>query len=246
MEKNGISSFSLHVVAMVCMVCDHAWALLFPQAEWLTCIGRIAFPIFAFLIAEGYRRTTDVKRYMQRLLVFALVSEIPFNLMYGSSIFYPFHQNALWTFLIALCAMIIMDRIRKTHGKPVSIVLCALITLLFFVLGYVSMADYFGAGVLTVLVFYFFSGSTWSDRIGLFVCLCWINLELLGGYYYPLYIGGYQLNLIQQGFALLALIPVWLYKGKQGYHKRWFRWFCYAFYPFHMLALYGLWQILIR
>lgn len=246
MKQKGISSFSLHVIAMICMVCDHAWALLLPQAEWLTCIGRIAFPIFAFAIAEGYRRTSDVKRYMQRLLISAILSEMPFNLMYGCSLFYPFHQNVLWTFLIALCAMAIMDQVRKKYRHVVSIVLCALITALSFISGYVTMADYFGPGVLTVLVFYFFSDHTWSGRIGQLVCLSWINLELLGGYYYPIHIGGFELDLIQQGFALLALIPIWFYNGEKGYHKPWFRWFCYAFYPVHMLVLYGLWQILIR
>lgn len=77
-EKTGIDSFMLHILAMTLMLCDHLWATLLPGQEWLTCVGRLAFPIFAFMIAEGYAHTSNVKKYMGRLFVFALVSEIPF------------------------------------------------------------------------------------------------------------------------------------------------------------------------
>ena len=64
--------------------------------DWLTCIGRIAFPIFAFMIVEGYFHTRDLKKYVKRIFIFALISEIPFNLALGSRLFYPIHQNVLW------------------------------------------------------------------------------------------------------------------------------------------------------
>ena len=86
-SKWNISSTGLHILAMGFMLCDHLWAMLFPAAEWLTCIGRMAYPIFAFLIAEGYMHTRDLRRYMLRMLFWAVLSEIPFNLMYGGSVF---------------------------------------------------------------------------------------------------------------------------------------------------------------
>ena len=85
-KKRGINSFTLHILAMLFMLCDHLWATLFPAQEWLTCIGRLAFPIFAFMIAEGCYYTSNMKKYMQRLFLFAVISEIPFNLIMDSSV----------------------------------------------------------------------------------------------------------------------------------------------------------------
>ena len=101
-KRFEITSCFLHIFAMVCMLCDHLWGTIVPGNEWLTCVGRLAFPIFAFLTVEGYFHTKNLKKYVLRLLVFAILSEIPFDLMVGSRVFYPIHQNVLWTFLISI------------------------------------------------------------------------------------------------------------------------------------------------
>ena len=78
------TSASLHIIAMILMLCDHLWGTIVPGNDWLTCIGRISFPMFAFMIVEGYFHTSNLKNYVKRLLIFALISEIPFNLAMGS------------------------------------------------------------------------------------------------------------------------------------------------------------------
>lgn len=65
--KIEISSMTLHILAMVLMLCDHLWATVIPGNDWLTDIGRIAFPIFAFMIVEGYFHTRSLKKYVGRL-----------------------------------------------------------------------------------------------------------------------------------------------------------------------------------
>lgn len=238
----GISSFTLHILAMTLMLCDHLWATLFPAQEWLTCIGRIAFPIFAFMIVEGYFHTSNVRKYIWRMFAFAIISEVPFNLIYGSSVIFPFHQNVLWTFLIALLSITIIEK-TKTLKKWWLTGLISIVTIsIDYLFGTIAMVDYLGAGVLTVLVFYFFHDKKWWCFVGQFVCMAIINISILGGYYYSIPIAGYELRVVQQGFALLALIPIWLYGGRQGYHSKPFQYLCYAFYPMHLLILYFVWQ----
>lgn len=231
------TSAFLHILAMGLMLCDHLWATVVPGNDWLTCVGRLAFPIFAFMIVEGYFHTHSVKKYMVRLLVFAVLSEIPFNLMAGGWIFYPVHQNVLWTFLIAL-VMIQWNEKAKATGKLWLRFLTAAGTMLFGgVAGLLAMVDYYHAGVLMVLVFYFFRERIWWCRAAQLVLLWWINAEVLGGIGYEFQLFGRSFFLARQSLAVLALIPIWLYRGKQGYHSKWFRWLCYGFYPAHLLVL---------
>jgi len=231
------TSMSLHIMAMVFMLCDHLWATIVPGNDWLTCVGRLAFPIFAFMIVEGYFHTHNLKKYVMRLLTWAVISEIPFNLVMGSRIFYPLHQNVLWTFLIGILCMYLNER-AKVKGSMIRRVLtgCATV-ILAFVLGLVGFVDYNYAGVFMVLTFYFFRGRKWWHFLGQFLLLWYINVEMLSGYAYEVQLFGETHFIVRQGFALLALIPIWLYRGKQGPHNKALQYFYYAFYPAHLLVL---------
>ena len=79
-NKLETTSMSLHIMAMIFMLFDHLWGTIVPGNDWMTCIGRISFPIFAFMIVEGYFNTKNLKKYIKRLFIFAIISEIPFNL----------------------------------------------------------------------------------------------------------------------------------------------------------------------
>ncbi len=235
--KIETSSMSLHIMAMVFMLCDHLWGTIVPGNDWLTCIGRISFPIFAFMIVEGYFHTGNLKKYVGRLLLFAVLSEIPFNLTMGSRWFYPIHQNVLWSFLISLGLIHWNEKVKATRKIWKQVFVGCVTVLLGYIIGLVTMADFYHAGILTVLVFYFFRQKKWWSYICQLLGLWYINMEMLGGFSYELHLGGETYFIVRQGFALLALIPIWLYRGKQGYHNKLLQYAYYAFYPLHLLIL---------
>lgn len=242
MNKINVKSAHLHILAMALTLCDHSWAMLFTQQRWLTCLGRIAFPIFAFMLVEGFFHTRNLKKYMLRMLGFALISEIPFDLVYGGVPFYWYHQNVMWTLLLGLILMQLIETVRQKNRLWLTVLVSIAATAGAYLIGIAGKLDYFGVGIVTVLVFYFFRGQKWWCYLGQLACLYWLNVELLGGYYYPITVFGHEFELIEQGLALLALIPIWLYRGERGYHGKWFQYFCYAFYPGHLLLLYLLWR----
>ena len=104
-------------------------------------------------------------------------------------------------------------------------------------IGLITMLDFYHAGVLTVLVFYFFRQRKWWSYLGQLLCLWYINVEMLGGFAYELPLFGQTFFVVRQGFALLALIPIWLYRGRQGFHSKFLQITYYAFYPLHLLIL---------
>lgn len=228
-----ISSFGLHLLAMALMLCDHLCLALAPDRLWMTCAGRLAFPIFAFLMAEGFYHTRSRARYARRLLVFALLSEVPFDLLAAGRPVYPFHQNVLWTFLIALGSMQLLEWAKAEPRPAARLALGAGAVLGGFLAGTAFMADYFGPGVWMVLVFYFFRGGGWQQRLGQLAGMLVLNGVLLAGQTVSL--GAFEVPV--QAFAVLALPLIWLYQGRQGPHGRAVRWLFYGFYPLHLLAL---------
>lgn len=226
----------MKLLAIVTMFIDHAWATFPNMPDWMQYVGRLAFPIFAYQIAEGYIRTSNIKKYLLRMLIFAVISEVPFNLMMSGSVIYPFDQNVLFTFLIALLAITLIEHIRKNNPRVRAGILEALTILAAFILGYVLMVDYYGAGVLTVIAFYIFHKGRFA-WVGQLVCMYVINCVMLAGQFIPLTIGSLDLEIPLQGIAMLSLIPIWLYNGERGPHNKVIQYSFYAFYPAHMLAI---------
>ena len=238
-----LTSFHLHILAMALMLCDHLWVSVVPGNDWLTDIGRIAFPIFAFMTAEGFHYTKNIKKYAGRLLLFAVISEIPFNLVAGGSVFYPLHQNVLWTFLISVGLMWINEKV-KDKKIAARFLTGAGTVALGFALGLLSFCDYNYAGVFTVLMFYFLRERKWYNFVFQAFFLWYINVEMLSGFYYEWELFGTKIEVVRQGFAMFALAPIWLYKGKQGLYNKAVRNLYYWFYPAHLLVLWLLRQII--
>ena len=146
MEKNrlDLSAFDLKLLAMAAMLADHIGYLFFPQALWMRCVGRLAFPIFAFQVAEGWYRTCNRRRYFLRLALCGLLSEIPFDLAIGGQPIDPGYQNVLWTFCIAAAALWAMEALQRRLQIPLP--LAALPAAgAGYLLGEALQSDYFGA-----------------------------------------------------------------------------------------------------
>ncbi len=211
-EKIGLSSFCLKCIAVSSMLVDHIGAFLFPSQLWLRCIGRLAFPIYCFLIAEGYFHTRNVWRYMARLAVFALVSEIPYDLAMFDMPFCAQSQNVYFTLLFGLACIYAIDGIRRERRWAGLAILAASAVLSHFFV----RPDYGIGGIAMIVCFYVFRYSI-PGR--------WLSVGAINIAYY----GGVQ------SLGTLALVPIQFYNGRRGHGAKYF---FYAFYPAHLLCIY--------
>jgi len=217
MKKTFLTAAHLRILALFLMLLDHLWGTVVPGNDWMTYLGRMAFPIFAFQAAEGYHHTHDFKGYCKRLAIFAAISEIPFNLMIIGSPIFPLHQNVMLTLLLGLLACRAWDR-RKWWQFP-----------LLGLAGILTFPDYGLLGVASVLMFHVFRGQKLLQLIFL-ILINWFGYE---GQFIPLG----TLEFPVQAFAILAFLPIALYSGEKGRGGKWLQYGSYAFYPLHMLIL---------
>ncbi len=222
-----LNGFHLKLIAICTMLIDHMGYTLFPGVMWLRCVGRVAFPIFCFLIAEGCVYTHDRKKYALRLLVFALLSEIPFNLMNSGMIWDPYDQNVLWTLLTGALVCWLIDWALK-KCTPLSFVLTGAAMVAAYWLLEAFRTDYGGWGMLLVAAFYGVhrapSGAV-VKMIAQAFGLAFFSLGVMGGY------------LSIELWSLVSLAPIWLYNGQRGFSHKAVQYGFYAFYPVHILAL---------
>ena len=223
-----LNGFHLKLIAICTMFIDHMGATLFPDAMWLRCIGRMAFPIFCFLIAEGCIYTHDRKKYAARLLVFALLSEIPFDLMSGGTVWYPYTQNVLWTLLAGALVCWLMDSALKKR-TPSAFVLTGAVMVAACCLLELVNTDYGGWGMLLVAMFYGIHRAPNSPAVKM-------AAQALGLAVFAVGVMNGRVITIEL-WALVALLPIWCYNGRRGYSNRAVQYGFYAFYPVHILIL---------
>lgn len=238
MEKRvnkGLSANALRLFAMVGMLLDHLWGTLVSGNLWMTCLGRLVFPIYAFQLAEGFVRTHDRKKYARRLLVFALISEIPFNLMMAGSWIYPFHQNTIFTLLLGFWVLWALEGLAEKRLKLWKGGLHLLGAALLSVVGF---PDYGWQGVLTVVLFYLFREGRFA-KLGQLVGMILLHVVWMEGQTLP-----WLFDLPLQSFAVLALIPIWLYDGRKGRGGKLMQYGAYLYYPLHLLLLVVLRRVL--
>lgn len=215
-----MSSFVLKLLGIFFMLCDHISITFFGYTTFWNVLGRLSFPLFAFQITQGYVHTSNLKKYLLRLLIFACISQYPFYL-FSKHFSADIHLNIFFTFLLGIIACLAFDKIKLIVLKLISIVGIIL-------LGELIKVDYGWFGITIILVFYIFRNHKiiMSSSIILLVFLKYINTMFLPAtinYSVPFFIA-----------TCLSLIPILLYNKKQGPKLKYL---FYAFYPAHLLIL---------
>lgn len=228
-----VNSFWLKIFALVAMTMDHTAAALTCGSWYLPmrCIGRIALPIYCFLLAEGFFHTSSRKNYLLRLLLLFLVSEPLYDITFHNAFPYWWNQNILLTLAIGLGTIWLVEAmdpfLSKTGGdlagRSRSIVLWALKLLACFAglcLSEITMADYGCGGIFLILSFYFFRQRP--------IRLCIAVLISLG-----VLIEGIEI------YGMIAMIPILLYNGQRGtsLHSKGMQYAFYLYYPVHIAVL---------
>lgn len=218
-----MTSFTLKIIACITMFIDHLGYIIFHKFSYFNYIGRLAFPIFAFQISEGFVHTKNLKKYFLRIGLFAIISQIPFHLFHAT-FSNEFSLNVFFTLFLGLLAIYVYDKISY---KPLGLAIA-------FAISYVAniiKADYGYFGVLLVFCFYLFKDNHVLTLISFFILLLLKYVPNMVKYNFY---GVYALLFL---CTFSAIIPIFLYNKKQG--KK-IKYFLYIFYPVHLLILYGL------
>lgn len=232
MERSrGLDGGALKCIAAALMLTDHVGAILLPEVPVLRCVGRLAFPIFAFFIAEGYAHTRDFGRYFRRLAILAVVSEIPFNLENGA-VFDLTRQNVLFTFCLALLTLRGLEALGRERGFG-RWAGCGLVLAAGFAAGELLRTDYGGWGVVTVALLQLCRDGKYA-KLWLLLAMAAVNGLGMGSLTMPVFGGEMPIQI----FAVAALPMIWLYNGQAG--PKGLRRAFYVFYPAHLLVLEGI------
>lgn len=222
MKKLGLSNNQLKIIAMVCMTLDHIGFALYPQVLWLRIVGRLAFPIYAFMIAEGCRHTRSMPRYFGAMALLALICQVVYFVAMDS-----LYMCILVTFSISIALIGLLKKAQQTQS-------------VFFTL-------LFAAGLAGALYL-----CQWGNRllpgtdfdidygfIGVMLPVCLYGAKDKSARFSVLVLALTMLAVISQDqyqwYGLLAAPLLLLYNGKRGKWK--LKWFFYLFYPVHLALI---------
>lgn len=254
MKKINCSSAVLQNIAFVTMFIDHFFAIVF--ATWMTflqgeeyrqayyvyragrAIGRIAFVLFAYLLVEGFTYTRDRRKYLLRLGILSLLSEIPFDLAFQRKVYAPESQNVYLTLFLGLIVLVLLERYRNRAVQGLVIIAGCLAA-------WMLQTDYMFMGILLIVSFYY-------NRGKLFRQIVWSALIMAGGMiavYLVRYgiaentLAVYVRSGLRELYGMAAFFFLAGYHGTRG--KRMPKVVTYGFYPVHLLLLTGIRQLLL-
>ena len=263
-ERTGLTGSTLKIIALISMVLDHIsrivltngimmratygqisnsqWSILENVADVTFTLGRIAFPIFCFLIVEGFVHTHSLFKYMLTMLGFAFLSEGVYDYVCSGSIFSIEQQNVMFEFLLALVMLFLLRQLQKIPKLPKvpEIIGDLLVVFLFSVLSERFYLDGGMYGILLIAVFYFFRSYKKTRFVAVVLVLLISACHIVRG--------GFVFNWdnildLTVAAEIVSLIPISFYNGKRGLRQKYF---FYVFYPFHLLLLYGCMLLIMR
>lgn len=232
--KKGYSCAVLKYIAAICMLCDHIGMLLLEHSNFLfsdmldilcRSIGRFAFPLFLFCLIQGYFHTHDKLLYVKRLLVAAILVEIPYDFGTTGQLFVWSQNNVIWTMCLIVIMCLLYDKARLQKSKGVRICYCGIIWAMCSLLAYMCHIEYGFAAITAATAVYV---------------------------YYKRPVFGYGLSILAlsvlfspvEAFALPTMFLISNYnhnKGKQS------KYFFYVFYPLHLVVLrfFSIWFMMM-
>ena len=233
MKRPSLSGSTLKIIALVTMMIDHFGAVFVQRAMsmpgfehefwnslyWpMRYVGRLAFPIFCFLLVEGFCHTSDMKKYLGRIIVFALISEIPFNLGVTGKWLDFNYQNVFWELALGIVAMFFMKILEEKNLNYILQVLLRLLVIFVFAIAAETLnLDYGMYGIVSIVALYVFRQNKW--------------MQLLVG----------AISFMWEPVAPFAFLPIALYNGERGIKMKYL---FYIFYPAHLLVFYIIARIL--
>ena len=211
-----LSGSALKIIAVVSMIIDHcAYYLMDGNTmayDVMRCFGRIAFPVFAFLVAEGFAHTRNRMRYFLSLLLFAAVSEVPWYLLNGAD----GTHNVMFTLALGVSALAAFERLRGHRALVIAATLLATLS------AEVSGLDYGWRGIVVILIFHLFKSKKYYQSARL--------LQLAFAFPFMLHYGIIG--------ALLACSVILLYDGTRGIIRgKVAKYGFYAIYPVHLIII---------
>ncbi len=217
-----MTSFGLKLLALITMAIDHMGYVLFQNNLVFRIIGRLAFPIFAFQLSVGYTHTKNKEKHIFKMILFAIISQIPFMIFNGMASDYEHFLNIGFTFSLALLCMYIIENVNdfiyKTFLLSTVLLLCCFIPI-----------DYGVWGVLLCVSFYIFRNHKYLNLLSAGIIMIF-KILISGNAAYSA--------------MLYALYPICLYNDKKGLDNKFSKYCFYIFYPAHMI-LFALIKLFI-
>lgn len=210
------SGSALKIIAVLSMMTDHCAYYLMDGNTWayevMRCFGRVAFPVFAFLVAEGFAHTRNRMRYFLSLLLFAVISEVPWYLLNGAD----GTHNVMFTLALGVVALAVFERLQKHGALAIAAILLVALS------AEISGLDYGWHGIVEILVFHLFRSKKYCQSTRL--------LQLAFAFPFMSHYGIIG--------ALLACFIIFLYNGTRGIiHGKVAKYGFYAIYPVHLIII---------